>query len=123
MTQDGNMRAKQQWLVTKYDDLNRPVRTVLLNSTASREVHATNLKANINYPDVSGGIVLTETYYDNYQWANGVQGLSTNMTNTWSTNLYPVNTAPLYAEQPKQSNLIRGMATGSKVRVLTQGQY
>lgn len=123
MTQDGNLRSKHQWLVTKYDELNRPIKKVLLTNFQSRAVHANNSKGDITYPNISSGIVLTETYYDNYQWANGIAGISATMTNTWASNLFPTNTSPLYAQQPMQSTLTKGLVTGSKVKVLSTGKY
>jgi len=123
MMQDGNMRGKGQWVVTKYDAINRQVQTILWNNTQTRDIHQASINGSNSYPNTSGGVVLTETYYDSYQWASGVPGLSTSITNTWTSNLYPINTSPLYAEQPGQTNLTKGMLTGTRVRVLTTGEY
>jgi RHS repeat-associated protein len=42
-TQDGNLKAKDQWLVTFYDGLNRPIMTALYNSTADRNTLQTSM--------------------------------------------------------------------------------
>ncbi|MDR6571143.1 DUF6443 domain-containing protein [Chitinophaga ginsengisegetis] len=36
-TRDGNLKAQSRWLVTFYDDLNRPAMTALYNSASTRE--------------------------------------------------------------------------------------
>jgi len=54
-SQDGNMRAKSQWMYTLYDDLNRPIQTGIMVYNISRE----NLAASM--PTTSGSTGITNT--------------------------------------------------------------
>ncbi len=67
MVQDGNMRAvPNQWLVTKYDNLNRPYETVWISAT-SHSSHRSSASASTDYPGTSINYTqLTKTFYDNY---------------------------------------------------------
>lgn len=48
MSRDGNLKVKNQWLVTFYDELNRAVMTALYNSSAKREVLQASMNAVAN---------------------------------------------------------------------------
>jgi len=47
-TRDGNLKDKNQWVVTFYDGLNRPVMTALYNSTSGRDVLQTNMNSAVS---------------------------------------------------------------------------
>ncbi|WP_177192354.1 DUF6443 domain-containing protein [Chitinophaga arvensicola] len=80
-TRDGNQKGKLQWMVTFYDELNRPISTALYNSIALRE----DLQAQMNtvvttsqplsYP-IPGRADVTLTSYDGktgiYQATNSI---------------------------------------------------
>ncbi|WP_436516252.1 DUF6443 domain-containing protein [Ekhidna sp. To15] len=84
LTQDGNQRVNNQWLFTKYDQLNRPILTGLVDDYANL---ISDVEGSTNrYETLDGTIIetqysdktfpknlniaeyLTVTYYDNYDW-------------------------------------------------------
>jgi RHS repeat-associated protein len=131
LTQDGNLRAENKWLFTKYDTLNRPVMTGtythgssvnqstmsgLVSTTRFCERDSTNGPhgyTNRVFPK-SGLNVLTVTYYDSYGYIQG----------NWGTEYNYVNDALAYNgfNTPTANwTLITGQVTGSKVKVLDGG--
>lgn len=125
MTQDAKLR-NYQWLVTQYDALNRPVRTYLWNNNQNRATHQAAVSPSTNYPTLTGTYsLLTETYYDDYAWATGINGISSSLNSSFSSQDYisSFNTAPYYAQQVAKSNATRGMVTGTKTRVLGTGTF
>jgi len=129
MTQDANLRTgTKKWLVTLYDDLNRPVKTGLWTESNDRGYHETQAGASTNYyyPFLSaatpstGFEVLTETGYDNYSLlpAGAPSGSIDNTYITSANFIMSANTAPDYAQSITQSLQTRGLVTWSKVKVL-----
>ncbi|MCT4647723.1 MAG: DUF6443 domain-containing protein, partial [Carboxylicivirga sp.] len=111
-TQDGEMREKGEWLFTKYDALNRPVMTGIVDNdittqiamqtavdtfypkdangnitsdmyeTATGTVHG---YTNNSFPNVSAeNAYLTVTYYDDYKWLKTTDGNDVNEWNHFS---------------------------------------
>ncbi len=85
LTQDGNQRSDDRWLFTKYDELNRPILTGILESKRSASYWQEYLKnpqfrfealdstgihlySNRSFPRDSIQQYLTVTYYDNYDF-------------------------------------------------------
>jgi RHS repeat-associated protein len=130
MTQDSSLRYQGKWLVTKYDNLNRPDSTGLLTDANNLTYHQ-NLAANSSsYPNTSSNFeLLSQTYYDNYNWVSGTGsslGSSLDQTYTSSSTYFNTsyNTSPAYAQQIKQSVQTTGMVTGSMAKVIgTTSQY
>jgi RHS repeat-associated protein len=128
MIQDSSLRFQGKWLVTKYDNLNRPDSTGLLTDANNLAYHQ-NLAANSSsYPNTSSNFeLLTQTYYDNYIWTTGTRvGSSIDPTyinnGTYFNTSY--NTSPAYAQQIVQSVQTTGMLTGSMTKVIgTASQY
>ncbi|MEO7049104.1 MAG: DUF6443 domain-containing protein [Ferruginibacter sp.] len=131
MTQDGNMRTlPAKWMVTIYDNLNRPVQTGLwtnANDLAYHSAQAAN-SAYYYYPFNEAGIPgsgwegLTVTHYDNYN--NLPTGLSAAFDNTWSSNFYsPSNTTYPYPQAQTPTAVLTGMVTWTQVKVLNSTQY
>ncbi|HWB92477.1 MAG TPA: DUF6443 domain-containing protein [Puia sp.] len=61
MSQDANLRGSNQWLVTRYDGLNRPMETGLINSSADRgtmETTVTGQSVNTTIGTSSDQVVL-----------------------------------------------------------------
>lgn len=126
MTQDSTLRQQGKWQYTSYDDLNRPTVTGLWTNSNNRAYHETQAVNSTNYPNPSSNYeVLSEAYYDNYDWVTGT-GLSSTFLNTYSSNTnyfytasgtfpYPQAISPIY--------ITRGAATGTKVKVLGTGNY
>ncbi len=140
MTQDSVMRAlsPQQWLVTGYDVLNRPIQSGILKNnlsiggTANRTFnqHRTAADSSTTYPfapttppTATHWELLTQTGYDTY---TGIpSGLSGTYQTTWNTHFDNTdnNTYP-YPQMPQQSIMTKGMVTWSKTKVLgTASQY
>lgn len=129
MTQDGNMRAAAQWLVTLYDDnLNRPVQTGKVDNGViggkSFGQHLSDAAATAPYPfatpPFSGWEGLTETHYDNYT------GLSSPLSSGLVNSGYAVylDAAPSgYPEPMTVAPSVQGMVTWTKVKVLNEATY
>jgi RHS repeat-associated protein len=120
MTQDANLRAQstKQWLVTKYDDLNRPTGTGLLNDVNNRSYHEGQAAVGtIPYPSTASGYdILTETFYNDYTYA-GAKGYD----NSINSNLNAGNNP--YPETVVNSSLTKGMVTGTRTKVLGTSTY
>lgn len=124
MTQDANMRNANKWMVTKYDDLNRPVETGLWINTTAVATHRSNAAAypsgSTNYPVTSSNYeMLTQTHYDDYNSLPAGLSSSLNTSFITSTNfITSYNTSPLYAQQITKSTAVKGMATWNSTKVL-----
>ena len=87
-TQDGNLEEKNEWLVTKYDYLGRPVMTGISKLTQSRDALQADVDANSQVyetpqgdrytndlaPQISTGEFHSITYYDTYSFLEGLSG-------------------------------------------------
>lgn len=125
MVQDAKMRESSRWLITKYDDLNRPVETGLWVNTAAANVHWQNAVSTTSYPNTGSGYEqLTQTFYDDYDWlsANGNPFPSSRMTD-YDNHFYTPSSSYPYPEALTQNFATRGMVTGGKVKVLGTTQY
>jgi RHS repeat-associated protein len=120
LTQDANMRTGTvKWMYTQYDELNRSVATGLWPSALTWAQHSATANTSTSYPTLSGQEELTRTFYDDYTWlaANGNPFTATRSIlddanfNAAST-LYP------YYQALTQSNALKGMVTGSRIKVL-----
>ncbi|GAA4930331.1 DUF6443 domain-containing protein [Mucilaginibacter defluvii] len=132
MMQDANLRLQSKWMVTLYDVLNRPLATGLVNNSTvnsySFAQHATAANTSSAYPFTvstqpgSGWELLTQTYYDDYSWVpSGISGISATLNTAYTGSadyISSFNTAPDYAQAVVQSSAVKGMVTGSKVKVL-----
>ena len=119
MTQDANMRGLSTWMVTVYDNLNRPVQTGLLNSATDL---ATNYNAAYNstsYPSTASGFeLLTQTHYDDYV---GVSAVSGSLNSSWNSNFTATSNSNFpYPQMPAQNSAIttKGAVTWTMVKVL-----
>lgn len=132
MMQDGNLASppsggNKKWIVTEYDQLNRPVRTGLLMDNNNQAYHAFQAsQSTSSYPNVSTGYeVLTETYYDNYNWTSGTPMPSVADASYFNSSYFDAtNTSPLYARPLIVDYNTKNLITGSKIKVLgTTGQF
>ncbi len=150
LTQDGNQRKTNQWMFTKYDALNRPVMTGLYtdNTYIGQEAMQNILNTIYTTPEAYGvgwyetfvgntpGNVhgydnhscpnanyetLTVTYYDDY----GFKSLLNDPENEYKPNqVSPVTSLTgTYSQAANENLLVKGQVTGSKVKVLGQGNY
>ncbi len=122
MIQTGLLRINNQWQYILYDNLNRVTQTGLLTSTTGFEDHLNAAKTSSVYPDLSNitHIVLTETYYDNYNWLSGhVSGLTPVYDGGDDSYLLAASASVWpYPVENITSSLTQGMVTGSMTRVL-----
>ncbi|MBO9620949.1 MAG: hypothetical protein J7539_18150, partial [Niabella sp.] len=145
MTQDGNLRKDNLWNYTQYDLLNRPVKTGLFNSQiAGQPAHAaaamalTGDNAAIQYPDADAltngyASILTETFYDNYDWVTQTPystALSGYTALTSYESAYEVGSMMAsdnadfpYQRKNSQDNRTKGLVTGTRTNVLGTGNY
>jgi len=129
MSQDGNLRAANKWMVTKYDLLNRPYIGGLWTSTDNRDFHASQAWNSTAYPVTTTGFeLLTESYYDNYNWVAGTgSSLSATIdaTNLNNSNYFitTYNSSPLFVQPLVADYGTRGKLTGNKTRVLNTNQF
>lgn len=127
MSQDSVQRFQGKWLVNRYDALNRLVQTGIWVNAISHAAHIAAAKNSTAYPVISGSYtMLSETYYDNYDWATGVPGISKTLNTSGinSTNfIIPYHSAPYYAKPLVASNQTRGQVTGTKANILGTVNY
>ncbi|MEP2512455.1 MAG: DUF6443 domain-containing protein, partial [Reichenbachiella sp.] len=122
LTQDGNLRADDQWTYVKYDQFNRVVMTGLYTNTttttaagiqalldAETAYHEADATTNHGYTNLAfpttGIEVLTVSYFDDYDFDN-------NGTADYSY------VAENYTGEPTPFSRTRGLSTGGKVRIL-----
>ncbi len=125
MTRDAYGRRDGFWLVTKYDNLNRPDSTGKLVDTNSRVYHQNLAYASTSYPMITGtGFTCsTRTFYDDYSWLPGATSLlnstfSTKYVNNANYFITSLNTAPYYAQPMTPVTTTRGLVTGEMVNVI-----
>ncbi|HEX7845452.1 MAG TPA: RHS repeat-associated core domain-containing protein [Chitinophagaceae bacterium] len=127
MTQDGNLRAAGKWLITKYDDLNRPKETGLLTNGTSFSSHRSSANGSISYPSTSSNYdEQTKTFYDDYSWRSGESNpLSNTRNNSYDGYLQtPSNSGYPYPQDAAvQTTQLLGMVTGTKTKILGTSTY
>lgn len=120
LTQDGNLAVQGKWMYTQYDELNRPVATGLWPSSLTWEQHTANAGGSITYPTstLSGEEELTSTFYDSYNWLSTYGNpLPSTYNTSYDTYFQSITTWP-YPQANSQSAQIKGMPTGSRIKVL-----
>jgi Domain of unknown function (DUF6443) len=130
LTQDANMRALQKWMYTTYDALNRPIASGLITDPTNYNNHSFHLNAaytSTNYPDVSTytSEELSANFYDSYTW---LVNYTTPLTNTYNTTYDSYftatsNTTWPYPQANIQNAQLKGVATGSRVKVIGTSTY
>jgi RHS repeat-associated protein len=121
MMQDGNLRNAGKWLVTKYDEFNRPIETGNLTNSTPFATHLINGQSSTSYPVTSSGYEeLTKTFYDNYNWlqTNSGQSFSASRSTADDSYLLPASTSFPFPQTLTQSNATKGHITGTKSKVL-----
>jgi RHS repeat-associated protein len=128
LTQDANLRAAGKWMVTVYDDLNRPVKTGLWTNATARDAHAAAAglqTTTIAYPTATqlatGWDLLTEMGYDDYATLPTASGLTATLdaTNITAANFETTyNIAPLYAQAITATTATKGLPTWTKIKIL-----
>jgi RHS repeat-associated protein len=127
MTQDANLRqSPHQWMVTIYDNLNRPQFSGLWTDYNDRSYHESQAIASANdyYPfnaePTSNWVSLTATGYDDYTTLPlGAPSGSLDNTYINGTNFITTyNASPDYATQVLSYPAVKGMVTWAKVKIL-----
>jgi RHS repeat-associated protein len=127
MTQDANMRNQQKWMYTTYDIFNRPSTTGLITDPVNYNNLSYHLSAanasTTDYPNISTFIYekLSTNFYDGYSWLiyYSNTNLSATYNNTFDTYFQtPSNTSWPYAQANTAVLQLKGMPTGSRVKVL-----
>jgi hypothetical protein len=130
MMQDANLRnlSTPQWMVTVYDNLDRPVQSGLLNGTSGDfGTNVNNAYGSTAYPGTSGGFeLLTVTHYDDYTVmpTNNPTGLTNTLKTTWNGQFAATSTTSFpYPEMPVQNSAVttKGLATWTQVKVVNSG--
>jgi len=130
LLQDVNMRAQQKWMYNKYDELNRLESTGLINDPINYNKHATHINnayISTNYPNLNNYTYeeLTRSFYNDYSWLNQYGNPLSSTYNT-SFNSYfqsTSNTQWPYAQSNSPTANLKGVVTGSRVKVLGTSTY
>jgi RHS repeat-associated protein len=121
MTQDGNMRNANNWMVTKYDSYNRPIETGIWVSGTSLLSHLSNANNSEAYPVISGSYTLLSiTHYDDYSGLPS--GLSDYLT-TWNNNFSTNYSSWPYPQNPVKTQNIIGKVAWTQTRVLGTSNF
>ncbi len=141
MTQDANLRAINKWMITLYDNLNRPIQTGLLLNTfngtgLSFTSHLTAAYNSTGYPFTTASTpsttyweYLTKSGYDDYSSIPPASGLNNSIDATYLTSTYgynsAYNTAPDYPQQIPltASAQTKGLATWTETKILSNTSY
>ncbi|WP_207622383.1 DUF6443 domain-containing protein [Niastella koreensis] len=126
MSQDANMRLNKEWLVTRYDEQNRPVAVVKIVDPVyfdNAAYHRTTVGVSISYPDVSlySNELLTETHYDNYDGISNAFEYTTLKSSGYTA--YLTAAANNYPEPLSITTNASGLVTWTKVKVLGEDKY
>ncbi len=124
LMQDGNLATQGKWMYTQYDDVNRPVTTGLWPSSLTWSQHSAIANGSTAYPTLSGEEELTRSFYDDYSWlnANGNPFAATRSTDYDENFNTPITTYPYY-QGLVQSNTLKGLPTGTKIKILNTPNY
>ncbi|WP_300600699.1 DUF6443 domain-containing protein [Niabella sp.] len=142
MTQDGNLRSQGNWNYTLYDNLNRPVKTGLVNLSGSTpNTHWTaamsksgDANLDIQYPEsgmLSNATVLTDTFYDDYYWVTQAphsaalpSGFSDYDNSLDAGNLATADNPNFpYEQKNTKDTRTKGLVTGTRVNILGTPNY
>ena len=128
LTQDANQRipATDEWLFTKYDVFGRVIYTGTFDSNSTRtglQDTFNNKSAADNYEaKVSSGTGYANTYYTNDKFPNtSIDILTVNYYDNYTFDLAGGTSESAYGITPETN--VKGLATGSKVKVLTTSDW
>ncbi|MBS1511483.1 MAG: hypothetical protein JST86_11620 [Bacteroidetes bacterium] len=128
MMQDGNTRTQGKWMVTLYDNLNRPVQTGLWTDANTLSYHAAQSAASSNYYypfdantiPASGWDKQTATHYDSYTGLPNT--LSATFNSMWNSYFATAsNTSYPYPQSLTTTTNTTGLATWTETKVLDGG--
>ena len=135
LTQDGNQRTNGQWFFTKYDHLNRPIITGLVDDYATLEGDVKNKARTDRYETYNGsGITLytnttqpqgthdylTVTYYDDYTFSSNFELNTVHGYSDYAPVFTAADQGPFHTVPEKLAS-VRGQVTGTKTKILEDG--
>ena len=129
MTQDGNQRSTGQWLVTVYENgHDRPIQSGLLTDpTTPLGTELSNAYNSTSYPSTTSGYqVLTQTFYDNYNWQAGTpvnSGFDASQASSAGFQPSSNTTYPYPRAVITTTYTLLGLVTGMQKAVLGQSGY
>jgi RHS repeat-associated protein len=134
LSQDSSLRSLQKWMYTRYDAINRTDSTGLITDPTNYNklsYHENLAATSISYPNLAlyTSELLTQTYYDNYNWVSGASSsLGTSMATNYLSNsnyfITSYNASPTYAVLQVPFKITRGQVTGTMKKVIgTASQY
>jgi RHS repeat-associated protein len=119
MSQDGKMRAAptKTWIVTRYDDLNRPIESGVWQNSGTLSTHLAAAYSSSNYPAPSSGYdIMTINHYDDY---SGLPSGLFDYLTTWNSNFAATDNVNWpYPQLPQKSTATKGLETWKQVRVI-----
>ncbi len=130
MTKNHFMGVYDKWLVTIYDDINRPIQTGFLAdayfSNSSFDYILNAARNSQVYPFATPPVstqweMLTQIGYDNYDNFPSGMTLTASVNTSYTSSTYLINTyntAPDYAQNLVNSEQVKGMVTWTKTKVL-----
>jgi len=111
LTQDGNLRNQNQWTVSNYDTLDRPVQTGIYTASSTYTLDQMQQNENNDQAYPESYTLNTQMFYDNYTQVAVPSFTSVDVSKLTSyANSYPF---PVI-----QSSLANGLVTTMKTRVL-----
>jgi RHS repeat-associated protein len=129
MSQDSVSRSNNRWLYTQYDALNRANLAGIWTISGDRNYFEWQAGSVYNYPSPSSGnSVLTQTFYDTYNWvASSGSGLSSTFINTYANNpnyfyAQDNNNFP-YPRALVNGGLTTGQVTGKATNIVGTNTY
>ena len=129
MTQDSSMRKNHQWLVMRYDGLDRQDSTLLITDPTywnDLTYHRNQAAGSLFYPNLASyaNELLTVAYYDDYAWTTGANPVPFLSSASAAELITTYGISPDYAMAPIPYMITRGMMTGTSSKVLgTTSQY
>ncbi|MCG8724248.1 hypothetical protein G1K63_12075, partial [Tenacibaculum finnmarkense] len=130
LTQDAIQKPQNKWLFTKYDILGRVVYTGIY--TRSRHIDRVRMQTHFNSEN-NAGVKMYETalkitgtlgnYYSNLNFPKtGIEVLTVNYYDDYTFNTLTRTTSANYYGVPFTNNT-KGLATGSKIKVLEEARW
>lgn len=135
-TQDAKMRAVNQYMLTKYDALNRPILTAIYTYTGTIEALRNTVNSSITFRNEertpnghpaytsrcfpqTGYEFQTITYYDDYTWSASYGAQYATKDNSFDAQFSTAsNTTWPYPQAMTQSSQTLGMVTGGWTRMI-----
>ena len=133
MTQDSVLRSLKKWQVFCYDALNRQDTVALMTDVNHYNDHAwhmTQAASSAIYPPTATypTEVVTQLYYDSYDWVTALGNSLTATPNTTYNNnasyfFTTYNAAPDYAVPMNVYPIATGMSTGQRTKIVDASQF